>query len=285
MAVDFPSDLILDVARAADPASVRNLETRLRAGTSAPASTDTAAVAAKFESHLSRAPSPRASSRSASSSRRCSVSNMIQNMMGETDESYFGDGLSSNIWKSMMAEQVADQVVQGADFGVASKIGKYVVSAGDKVEPLTGVRNPQASADEARMLDAARRSTQEVSRDFIIDVDVTRRRRRQKSGISRELAGMTPADAVKAQKKTFNRAQLRALFQRVGATIEAKTKCCAKTRRLTKPFSPGELMARVRAMLRRPRASRQPTGACVGSVISRSIRRHARRAEAASQWS
>ena len=30
---------------------------------------------------------------------------------------------------------------------------------------------------------------------------------------------------------------------------------------ITKPFSPGELMARVRAMLRRPRASRQPTGA------------------------
>jgi DNA-binding response OmpR family regulator len=30
---------------------------------------------------------------------------------------------------------------------------------------------------------------------------------------------------------------------------------------VTKPFSPDELMARVRAMLRRPRASRQPTGA------------------------
>ena len=30
---------------------------------------------------------------------------------------------------------------------------------------------------------------------------------------------------------------------------------------VTKPFSPGELMARVRVMLRRPRASRQPTGA------------------------
>jgi DNA-binding response OmpR family regulator len=30
---------------------------------------------------------------------------------------------------------------------------------------------------------------------------------------------------------------------------------------VTKPFSPGELMARVRAMLRRPRASREPGGA------------------------
>ncbi|MFZ2103448.1 MAG: hypothetical protein WAU86_23085 [Oricola sp.] len=39
---------------------------------------------------------------------------------------------------------------------------------------------------------------------------------------------MTPADAVNAQKKTFNRAQLRALFQRVGATIEAETKILRK---------------------------------------------------------
>lgn len=170
MAVDFPSDLILDVARAADPASVRNLETRLRAGTSAPASTDTAAVAAKFESHLSRAPQTKSVKQAGKQFEALLVSNMIQNMMGETDESYFGDGLSGDIWKSMMAEQVANQVVQGADFGVASKIGKYVVSEGDKVEPLTGVRDPQVSADEARMLDAARRSTQEVSRDFIHDM-------------------------------------------------------------------------------------------------------------------
>ena len=44
---------------------------------------------------------------------------------------------------------------------------------------------------------------------------------------------------------------------------------------VTKPFSPGELMARVRAMLRRPRAARSPTPRAA-SATSRSTRRRAR---------
>ena len=41
---------------------------------------------------------------------------------------------------------------------------------------------------------------------------------------------------------------------------------------VTKPFFPGELMARVRAMLRRPRQSRSSQKGCEGSAIWRSTR-------------
>lgn len=45
MAVEFPSDLILDVARAADPASVRRLEARLNTGGSAEATASATEIA------------------------------------------------------------------------------------------------------------------------------------------------------------------------------------------------------------------------------------------------
>jgi DNA-binding response OmpR family regulator len=50
---------------------------------------------------------------------------------------------------------------------------------------------------------------------------------------------------------------------------------------VTKPFSPGELVARIRAMLRRPRTGPADEGAAGALAISRSTRRRARCAGAA----
>ena len=54
MAVDFPSDLILDVARAADPAKAQSVAARLSGYTSGADPSAVIADAAKIGSHLSR---------------------------------------------------------------------------------------------------------------------------------------------------------------------------------------------------------------------------------------
>ncbi|TCD16229.1 rod-binding protein [Oricola cellulosilytica] len=150
MAVEFPSDLILDVARAADPSAAADIRSqRAGAGQLARAheTTDATKVAKEFEALL--------------------VGNMISEMMGDGDESVFGEGFAGDMWKSMMAEHVAMAVVEGADFGVASKITKHFVRDGDTIAPVGGINDAAATPSETRSVDAARSGANEMSRDFI----------------------------------------------------------------------------------------------------------------------
>jgi flagellar protein FlgJ len=170
MAVDFPSDLVLDVARAADPASTRTLEARLNTATSAAGPASGVAEAAGFGNHLSRVVQGTDAKEAGKEFESLLVQNMIEDMMTDTGEAYFGGGFAGDVWKSMMAEQIAAQVVKGADFGFASKVANYVVRQGDTIEPLRGVNDTEAMSQEVRMQEAARRGTQEISRDFIRDM-------------------------------------------------------------------------------------------------------------------
>ena len=169
MAVDFPSDLVLDVARAAGPASTRTLEARLNTGASA-VREPSSGESASFGMHLSRAAQGTGAKEAGKQFEAMLLSSMIEDMMTDTGESYFGGGFAGDVWKSMMAEQIAAQVVEGADLGIASKVANYVVRNGDTVEPLRGVNDTQATSEAARVQDAARRGTQEISRDFIRDM-------------------------------------------------------------------------------------------------------------------
>jgi len=169
MAVDFPSDLVLDVARAADPAGSRSLEARLNAGAAAGGAAQTGR-AAGYGNHLSRVDQGKGALEAGKQFEAVLLSSMIEDMMTDTGEAFFGGGFAGDVWKSMMAEQIAAQVVKGADFGVASKVANYVVRQGETVEPLRGINDTQATSDTARAQDAARRGTQEISRDFIRDM-------------------------------------------------------------------------------------------------------------------
>ncbi len=46
----------------------------------------------------------------------------IQEMMPETQESVFGDGISGDFWKSMMSEKIADQVAERGGLGLAKMV-------------------------------------------------------------------------------------------------------------------------------------------------------------------
>ena len=92
MAVDFPSDLILDVARAADPQRARNVETRLAGAAGGTDASSILSEASKIGRHLSRVHQGKDAHEAAKEFEALLVANMITDMMGEEGESFFGGG-------------------------------------------------------------------------------------------------------------------------------------------------------------------------------------------------
>jgi len=167
MAVDFPTDLILDVARAADPAKAQNVAARLSGAASGSEPAAVLADAAKVGRHLSRVHQNQKPEEAAKQFEALLVANMVKDMIGETGASFYGEGFAGDVWKSMMSEQIANQVVEASDFGIADTLVKHFVHDGEKIAAVSGIHDAKSTPLENREIDAARSGTNEISRDFI----------------------------------------------------------------------------------------------------------------------
>jgi hypothetical protein len=108
-------------AQTADPAPAWSTEVRLAAaGTSRPAKLDTQAPTAgpsrremdvyvQFEALL--------------------MKDMIEAMLPQDAETVFGSGTAGNIWKSMLAEQVAFEIARTGSLGIAKTIAQGEAAA------------------------------------------------------------------------------------------------------------------------------------------------------------
>lgn len=146
MAISPPSDLLLDVARAADPGKVREATARL-----ARLAADPAAVNEDFGKALAAASAvkvaptteldaktaaPPTSTGAAPLRTRTEASGdtyrkfeavMLQNFVESIlpkDDASFGDAASAGIYRSMMAEQLANQISKAGGVGIAAAIAK-----------------------------------------------------------------------------------------------------------------------------------------------------------------
>ena len=141
MAISTPGDIVLDVVRAADPAAVDAARTRLaafasRAGDTSftvgrdasPARTGDAATAAvpeafrKFEAMV--------------------LQSFLQTMLPKDTQSVYGEGLSGEMWQSMLAEKLSDAMTSRGGIGIAEQILKNHYAGAETTAPLEG-----ASAD------------------------------------------------------------------------------------------------------------------------------------------
>lgn len=175
MAVDFPTDIVLDVARAADPAAARRTTAKLNAAADAAGFDKLMADGAPAADRLGRTNQAEKALGPAKEFESLLVANMIEDMMGDGEEGYFGGGFAGGVWKSMMAEKIAGEVVKTTDFGVASKISKYFVrESEDTIAPISGINDAENTPVETRSLDAARKTTTEISRQFLEDVTAAR---------------------------------------------------------------------------------------------------------------
>lgn len=69
-----------------------------------------------------RVPNVRKSADAAQKFEAFVLQTFIQEMMPETQESVFGDGISGDFWKSMMSEKIAEQVAERGGLGIAKII-------------------------------------------------------------------------------------------------------------------------------------------------------------------
>ena len=142
MAISPPSDIVLDVASAADPAKVRAATERL-----AKLAADPAATTVNFSDALASTKRPVATASSPTTTpsdfadarvkmttsgshdktkvyqkfEAVLLQNFVEAMLPKDNE-LFGDKNSADIYRSMMAEQFADQLAKSGSLGIAKQI-------------------------------------------------------------------------------------------------------------------------------------------------------------------
>lgn len=153
MALPVSGDLVLDVVRAADPAAAEAARARLAsfaagsesagftvdAGAPAPAGRPAATpeAFARFEAMV--------------------LQSFIQTMLPKDTESVYGEGMSGEMWQSLLAEQLGAAMAKRGGIGIADRILRDHYADGDGKAPLQGVSaDPDRPAlDERRLLSTA----------------------------------------------------------------------------------------------------------------------------------
>lgn len=137
MAISPPSDLVLDVVRAADPAEVQEAQARLKANRAAFQATSLAENGNGFANTVAvlKQDSPtnslgdinnRAETKQIPETYRkfeaMVLQNFVKSMLPTENEEVYGKGTSGDIWKSMMAEQIGNVMAKGNGVGIAESM-------------------------------------------------------------------------------------------------------------------------------------------------------------------
>ncbi|MCK0207931.1 rod-binding protein [Starkeya koreensis] len=155
MSIKPPSDILLDVMHAADPQKAQAIAARLRqastlASNGAPADAPANAMAfgemlagaapirpASFEpaSPLGSASATTLANATALSANRNStvspsyrrfeamaLGGFIEQMLPKTSATLYGAGTAGQVWRSMLAERIADRIAQAGGIGIAERI-------------------------------------------------------------------------------------------------------------------------------------------------------------------
>ena len=172
MAIDPSSDIVLDVIRAADPQRAAASAQRLYALANAQAPSPANFAAALDQSAPTSAPvsalslnaanararlvsaSPAATSgsaRAATEFEALLLNDFVSEMLPKQSSAVFGQGLSGDMWKSMLADQVSRQIARSGALGIGKKLfaTHALTGHGDHVRDASGVG--AASAPAAQM--------------------------------------------------------------------------------------------------------------------------------------
>lgn len=133
MAISTPTDIVSDVLNAADPAAVETARARLNAGQAALQAqrlenTDQAFSAQIAMNQLRDDTSLHTGKKDVPESYRkfesMVLGNFLKTMMPDSEELY-GKGATGEIWKGMMAEQIANEISKTGGIGIADKLAEH----------------------------------------------------------------------------------------------------------------------------------------------------------------
>lgn len=173
MAFDFGSDILVDAMKAADPSRAAQAKERLEqlSGIRKANETINGGVAKPFSADLA---TPRSAEKSidshAESMRKFEavvLTTFIQNMMPKDASSVYGEGLAGDMWKSQMAEKIAEQLSKRGGIGIADRLLKDYHKSSDQVSALKGVSDPSTAVIENRGADASARFIQSMQMEVL----------------------------------------------------------------------------------------------------------------------
>ncbi|QRM54258.1 rod-binding protein [Sinorhizobium sp. BG8] len=139
MAISPPSDLVLDVVRAADPAEVQQAQAKLKSNRAAFEATSLAEAGNGFNAAVGILNRDSASTVSATGSAKATdkavpetyrkfeamvLQNFVKSMLPAESEDVYGKGTAGEIWRGMMAEQIGDVIAKGGGIGIAETLVK-----------------------------------------------------------------------------------------------------------------------------------------------------------------
>jgi len=136
MAISPPSDIVLDVLNNADPSRLEVAQAQLKAGQATAEAQRLASTDASFDATLRKDAVSEAhklkhrldgveKKQVPETYRKFEamvLQNFIKTMLPESDEIY-GKGSSGEIWRGMMAEQIANEIAREGGIGIADKLG------------------------------------------------------------------------------------------------------------------------------------------------------------------
>jgi flagellar protein FlgJ len=127
MAINPPSDLVLDVAMAADPDTLRTSLEKLRSMASDRVATQMQLSRENFAAMQQPAPMRGAVAGSTAAAPNAAfkkfeafmLQSFVESMFAGDNQAVFGEGIAGDYWKSMMAEAVANKMADAGGIGVA----------------------------------------------------------------------------------------------------------------------------------------------------------------------
>ena len=154
MAISPPSDIVLDVARAAEPATLETARARLASRAAAVAS----GLADAFSRGETGAPLSRETSTDGATPKSyvdfeaMVLQTFVQSMMPKDAEDVYGEGMAGDMWKSMMSQQLGTVMADRGGIGIADSLIKGHYLEGETKVALSGV----SSGPEKNRLDQER---------------------------------------------------------------------------------------------------------------------------------
>ncbi len=138
VAISPPSDLVLDVVRAADPTGVQAAQAKLQASRAAFAASSLADAGKGFGAaldvidtpgtkagldHVDRVKSNRAEMPDEYRKFEASIlQNFVNSMLPNDSEQTYGKGSAGEFWKSMMAEKISEEMSKSGGIGIAEQM-------------------------------------------------------------------------------------------------------------------------------------------------------------------
>ncbi|AOF91271.1 rod-binding protein [Sinorhizobium sp. RAC02] len=139
MAISPPSDLVLDVVRAADPTLVQEAQAKLKSNKAAFEATSLAEAGAGFQAAVGILNRDSASSHASAGASAVGgkvvpehmrkfetmvLQNFVKSMMPAESEEIYGKGTAGEMWRGMMADQLGEALSKGGGIGIAESLAK-----------------------------------------------------------------------------------------------------------------------------------------------------------------